>query len=678
MNSIHTTRQAFDLNVFLQGILDGTHVPTSLCAEDHESRLRLLTCRKLRGSAWELSYQGVPSLRIFLRIEHDARHGLLTWQVRLFADKNTPRLSQIRLLDIALPHQDARLLRGISGGFLPKLKDDGSHFPPEGLKPWERQLEVGEAFSLGCGGCGKSSSQQIPIWFHHNEHGGIWFGPEWSGTWRLDVARDAGGSRLQLMLPDLDFRMYQGEEIALPSFSLAAYTGSRHNGQQHLRRTIRDHFMPRDEHGNPPTPAVVHQGLFGQEDYYNENGIKEEMARAAALGCEYYIFNAHWYDAPPKFDGSDPMQDMPWGKRPVQRWVSLMGDYELSQEKFPSGPDALNEYVRSLGMKLGYWIDPRFGNGCRSLNERPDIGIPPDQSYGNGDFHRATLIDLSREAGCDWLENALERIITTYHGEWIWLDMNQYPRHNYWNLHEEPDRKGLMELGYYQGLYEVFDRVMARHPSVRVETCANGGMVIDLGMIRRSHSIWINDWVGFEGGHQAYEPDVNRNHRSGAGHWLPGALVQNSMYIPWAVTQSDEIYDPIHYVSQFAGTVNFGQRMKCWKQSDHDTAKRCVEIYKQIRHLLYGDYTQLFPMPERMDVWDGWQFHDPDDDEGVIILFRLPECTQTETICALELKQPRDYRFETLLGNAQVRCEDNGVTVSVPERCAVIQYSKGT
>ncbi|MFP4380843.1 MAG: alpha-galactosidase [Candidatus Sumerlaeia bacterium] len=613
-------------------------------------------------------------MRVFLDFEYHPQWPIITWQPRLFAQRNSGPISDVRLMDLTVAHEADCLLRGISGGHLPRGKDYETRFPPEGLRPWEKSLAPGDDFQLDCGGCGKSSAQQIPIWLYHHESAGCWFGPEYAGTWELEAHRDKAETRLQLRLPYLDFRMMQGEEIALPAFSMGTWEGDRSTGQNHLRSVIREHFMAHDENDKPILPPVMHQGLFGQENYYSEDGIKKEMARAAEIGCEYYVFNAHWFFGPVQEGKYASSEKMPWGDRYVQCWFNTMGEYELSPDKFPSGSDKLRDYVESLGMKLGYWFDPRFGKESQSLQNHPAIAYPPDpESAAKTDFLSPWLVDLGRQAGRDWIEAHLERMITEYHGKWIWLDNNFYPRHQYWNHHEEKDRKGLMELHYYQGFYEVFDRVMKRHPDVRVEMCANGGMLIDLGTIRRSHAIWVNDWVGFEGGHQEYDTDVNRNHRAGASHWLPGALIVNSMYIPWKVTQDEALYPDIHFVSHFAGTIAFGQRMLMWKQSDLDNVRRLMDIYKEFRPWLLKDYYQLLPMPDRRDAWDAWQFHDPENCNGWVILFRFPESTDDTIRLSLQAIGPSgELEWETMLDGGKVQMDQGRLTVTLEKGTPMI------
>ncbi len=663
----------------LPSLFENPHLPpVSFTLNGVPARFRFLVARQSSETAGELAY-AIEESDLYCRLawSREPDFALATWQISLFCHgERTPVISDVCLLDLEMfaGSEQSLTLRGCSGGFIGWPKKGESRFPPGGLKPWEKVIDAGESFELDCGGCGKASAQQIPIWLLHNDAGGAWFGPEYSGTWALSLERQGKGCRARVSLPYLKFRLSQGEELALPAFSLATWQGDAFTGQQHLRRTIHEHFVAKTETGEPMTPPVLHQGLFGQEDYYTEDGIHREMQRAAELGCEYYVFNAHWFLDPPS--EKDKTEEMPWGPRPVQVWMREMGDYTLSAKKFPSGPDALVKRAEKLGMKLGYWIDPRIGLESPEAERLEDMGTHADPEIAKSNpFLDPMIIDLGRSAGRRWMCDALERIYTEYHGRWVWLDINFYPRHSHWNYRETEDRQGLMELAYYQGLYQVFDEALERHPDLRVENCSNGGMMIDLGMLRRSHSLWVNDYVGFEGGHQEYDIDVNRNLRSGAGHWLPGALVVNSLYCPWEVTQSEELFDPIHYVSHFAGTFAFGQRVFCWKQADIDEAARYMAVYKQIRHLFAGDYEELFPLPQTRDAWDGWHFRDPQTGEGVLILFRLPDSQEQEQVVHPRGVDAGKTRFEVLLGQGNIHPENSALHVQLAEtRYAVIRY----
>jgi alpha-galactosidase len=674
-----------------RSIADGAVVPFAFRVAGRPAALRPLWTRVDAGDgsidlAWDVADAPITA---YAACVLDEPHGLLTWRWRLLARDNTPRVSCVRPLSLTWPHDRDEApwtLRGITGGRLPSKREDGSRFPPDALRPWQRELEVNEPFELDSDGCGKSSSSHVPIWLYFGPAGGLWFGPEWSGSWRFEACRAPTYTRLDVWLDPLDFVMLQGEEIELPGASLARWSGSMRDGHNHLRRTLRDCFLPRID-GQVPLPLVTVQGLGGQETYHTEEGIRREADAAARLGAEQYTFNAGWYQSPDheSLYGSRG-KPMPWGEDRPEVWFETMGDFEPHPERFPSGVEAFVEYLRERGMSFGLWIDTRVAPGAACHDRLAHVLLAPDPSrlgpgraFPSVDFFGTGLVDLARRAGRDWLEELLERLITRYGASWVWIDMNTFPRPLYWDCHEAPDRRGLMELRFYQGFGEVVDRVLARHPDVRVETCGNGGMYIDLAMLRRSHSVWIDDYVGFEALGQPYDIDVNRSFRTGICQWLPGALPQSSLYIPWAVTRSDEPYDPIHYASHFAGTLTFGQRVQKWKPADLDLAARAVSVYKEIRPYTLGDFYPLFPLPDSRDAWEGWQFHDPDAGEGALIVFRLPDSTEPGCRLGLGGETPPDrYAYELLLGQAELTPGPKTLACHVPDevRFAVIRYRR--
>ncbi len=672
-------------------IADGQIVPFAFRVATRPIELRLLSAdRDADGRAVELAWDVADApLTVYAVCEFDKPHDLLTWRWRVLARDNTPGISHVRPLAIDWPHDRGEppwTLRGITGGRLPAKRPDGSRFPPDALRPWQRELAVNEPFELDSDGCGKSSSSHVPIWLYFGPSGGVWFGPEWSGSWRFEACRAPTYTRLAVCVDPLEFTMAQGEEIELPGASLATWAGSMRAGHNHLRRTLRDCFLPRID-GEAPLPLVTVQGLGGQETYHTEEGIRREADVAARLGVEQYTFNAGWYQSPDhKSLFHSPPKPMPWGEDRPEVWFDTMGDVEPHPERFPSGVGAFVEYLRERGMGFGLWIDTRVAPGARCHDRLAHVLLAPDPSrlgpgraFPSVEFFGTGLVDLARRSGRVWLEELLERLIADYGASWVWIDMNTFPRPLYWDAHEAPDRRGLMELRFYQGLGEVFDRVMARHPHVRVETCGNGGMYIDLAMLRRSHSVWIDDYVGFEALGQPFDIDINRSFRTGICQWLPGALPQNSLYIPWAVTQSDEPYDPIHYVSHFAGTLTFGQRIQKWKPADLDLAAQAVAVYKQIRRYTLEDFYPLFPLPEGRDAWEGWQFHDPDAGEGALIVFRLGESSQP--VRELRLGgdvAPDGYAYELLWGQADLTPGPEFLACRLPDqrRYAVIRYRR--
>ncbi len=676
-----------DLEALREQIADGRRAPFSFRVGGRTVHFSMANtpghCRP-KGDPLVVAYKlaDLP-LTVWLTCRHDHNNRILTLRQRILAARGLSRsINDVKILDLEVQQERTSAeLRGLTGGFVDY--GNGMQFPPNGLKPWVHELDPGRTFTLSSDGCGKSSSSQVPIWILHAGQSGMWFGPEWSGTWDLSVARSNESVRIQIGLPFLDFQMLQGEEITLPAVSMGTYRGTAADGHNALRRVLRNAFVPRVD-DEEPRPTVVFQGLGGMEAYEDEAGLRAEAGAAARVGVEVFVLNGGWYQSPTR---AYPNGEVPEGvadeSERNQVWFETLGDYTPSPDRMPGGFQPFARYLKEKGMKLGLWFDPRINPRAESFEQHGDILLAPDESmmqpgqpFSSRDFWDSHLVDLGRQEGQRYLFELMDRFASEYGAEWIWLDMNAYPRDLYWNALEEENRRGLMELRYYQGLYAALDEFRRAHPEVRIESCANGGMVIDLGMIRRSHSIWINDYVAFEGLGQPTDIDIVRNYRSGANRFLPAALVQSSLYIPAEVRRADETFGVHNYLSHFAGTMTFGQGLCLWKQPDIEKAAGCVAQFKEVRHFLSGDYYALFPVPETKDAWDGWQFHDPETGEGILILFRLPASSQTTRNIRLGgVGAHAKPRFRNMVGSAQMTHREGAeVEVTLHERAALIQY----
>jgi alpha-galactosidase len=593
----------------------------------------------------EYQVRGEP-LRVRCMHRFDPAFDLVRIQIELIADGDTNVIRNIRILDlpVAMPTaQSAPELHGVTGGFCsPK-------FPPDALAWWRRRLEPGARFQLDSDRTGRSSNSQTPLWLLAGSESGLWFGPEWSGCWNLDVARDEEAVRLRIGLPTFAFRMTAGETVRLPAVAFGPYGGGVNDGLNHVRETIHDHYLPLVD-GLKPKPLVYRQGYNGHPRYETEEVLYREVDRAAEIGCEVFCLDGGWNNPPDKID-----------------WFKAVGRWE-DQSRFPKGLKAFGDYVKAKGMRFGLWLEPRAMPSC-ALHQENKEAFYPDTDHG--------MIDLGNPHGRKVFLGVMEQFIEDYGADWIWIDYNvDDPRRTCWDRLEAPDRKGLMELGFYQGWYECVGEIMRKYPHVWIESCASGGRVIDLAQLRCSHSIWICDHI--------FDDDHNRNLRGGANQLLPAACIQNSIFLnrtidkrpPVPGTPLDGGY---RFLTYFSGALGFGQGLSFWKQEDLDEAARYVALYKQYRHCLEGDFYRLLPPPRNLDAWDGWQYDDPKRDSGVLLFFRLhSNWDWQKEIRPGRLDCPADYDFETVSGDMIIEPSTDAIKVTCAEfpSAALIRYRR--
>ena len=622
--------------------------------------------------------------------------GVNTVQARLFAERNVAGpIQKVHILDARWPLASPRsfvAVRGWNGG---GINNQTAHVPSWTLKMWDQELREGQSLRRH-DHIGRGSTENLPIWFLYTETRGLWFGPEWSGTWELQIA--CAGDRLdvRLGLPFLSFAMYQGEEIMLPAVSFGDYDGDIDEGCRALRRTICEEFLPTID-GRKPDPPVCYHVIGGRFQHFSGDGVYQEIDRAADLGAESMVLASCWLEPPRAISvhGGKPEHLMRFvngvtGEDDVGNWHELVGNYFPQPDRFPEGFGPVVKYMKDRGMKLGLWIDPRVSwwsqayAGARDIVVEPkpdvrgDLGFMSNPEWLESPVNLLPLMDTGRMAGEEYLFETIHRMIVEYGAQWIYYDLNTEIRPLFWNAHEEENRKGLAELRHLRGLDRVFDRILREHPGVWIEFCSSGGRMLSLGTLRRAHSLWISDYCDCsisQGEH--WNTDVSRGCRSSLNHILPSVYLQNSVYVPRQASRSERPFGLHNFLSQFGGVFSLGPSPRDWKQKDIDDAKAAIALFKQVRRYFHKDYAELFPLPTRQDAWDGWQFHDLQTGTGIVCLFKLLECGQEAASVTLKWVDG-PLRVEILAGEAKV--SSDGPTLSAEmgkSRAVLLRYELG-
>lgn len=658
-----STRQHWALNLY-----KGDVVPFSMHIGDHTAQFNAIETWESVEDCWHkitVVYREIEEpLTIFLTCRYCQQFTVVQQTLRLVAKNSLSQpIGNIRILDIAVPNMEGEetvTLHGITGGLW-----DGEHpigeaclvYPPRGLKPWQKVISVGEEFHLDSDLTGRGSNKEIPLWLYAEKSRGLWLGPEWSGCWDLTIKKEQAYSQAKIGLPTFNFTLAQGEQINLPTAAFGLYSGDHEDGFNALRKAIREYYLPPIE-GEKPKPPVLFQGLAGFPSYQDEPTLYKEVDQAARVGCESFVLDAGWNTSPKTVN-----------------WWEAVGNWDPHPERYPGGITRFARYVHGKGMKLGIWLEPRAHEDSKTLKNNKSIFLAPrisaelpSESIVRRVEKKQYLLDLGKKEAQDFFIELLERFIVDYKADWIWFDFNTEPRTVYWNAYEEANRRGLMELGFYQGLYRVFEAIHQRYPYVWLETCASGGRLIDLAQLKRFHSIWIND--------QSLDYDQNRNYRSGMNRFFPAVYLQSGFFINSEIWEKkpDRIeLQPQHLLVSFGGAFQFTQGFCFWEDRDIKQASRYVDVYKRYRHYLEKDYYELFPLPESKNAWDGWQYHDPKTKSGILILFRLKESTEEEKrIVPRRLRNLQEYSYSVVMGKGEIGEVEGSLKVRLDNDGAVL------
>lgn len=290
--------------------------------------------------------------------------------------------------------------------------------------------------------------------------------------------------------------------------------------------------------------------------------------KAAEMGAEIYCMDAGWYA-----EGSG--------------WWSLVGEWEPSTSRFPSGLKKVFDYVREKGMKAGIWVEPEvMGINCPLVPEFEDcffkrhgINIVDKDRY---------QLDFRKQKVIDRMNAVVDRLIEEFGIEYFKFDYNIDPGIGT-ELDADSFGDGLLEanrayLKWVDGLYE-------RHPGLMIENCASGAMRIDGESLKHftiqslSDASRYNEFAYLS----AMSPTVVMPEQ--AGVWV---CPRSSRF---ATFEQNGIAAVNAMLYRYYPSGHIGRQDEAALLDDENfqQQKKAVEVYKSIRHDIPGS-KQYYPI----------------------------------------------------------------------------------
>lgn len=512
---------------------------------------------------------------------------------------------------------DSQILEGIlplDVSLTPKGNHSEVHAARGGLcgaedyKPLQYPLSVNSQVTLNSGG-GRSSNNNLPFFCVDAGGRGVVAAVGWSGNWSANISLGKDRKiRLRAGMAKTRIRLKPGESIRTPRILLVAWDGDRLRGHNDLRRLIYKHHTPLLA-GKKPLPPTQCNTWFPCGDGTRASAANQiELLKAyKQIGIEYMVMDAGWYG-----DSAN--------------WWTNAGSWRPRKDTFPDGLKPVGKAAADAGIKFGMWFEPeRVASGSDLDKQHPEWLL---KLKGRND----RLLNLGLPEAQKWFIEMVSGYVKDVPLGYFRHDFNMDPL-PYWQGADEPDRIGMTEIRYIEGLYNVWDELHKRFPELMIEGCASGGRRIDLESISRCHTYWKSDMYG--------DLLANQAHIYGASLYLPGNYLNTPLF-----DLSESMY-ALH--SQFGGALCVGWDPRP-KDFNRRLAAKRVEEFKKFRHLFVGDFYPLMDYNLRPTDWTGYQFHRADLNEGVALLFRHSKSRYTGAEVMLQGLDP-DCLYEVKFGN---------------------------
>ena len=397
--------------------------------------------------------------------------------------------------------------------------------------------------------------------------GAVWFGAlAWSGNWQISVEQnDARAVRVSGGYNSFDFgyRLKPGEELATPVFYAGYTDAGMGEASRLMHRFERASIVP--EQARKHERPVLYNSWEATEFSVDEPGQIALAEKAASLGVERFVMDDGWF-----------------GARLVDN--AGLGDWVVNPKKFPHGLKPLIDQVHARGMDFGLWVEPEMVNPDSDLYRAHPDWVLNFTGRPRTEGRNQMVLNLARPDVRAYVFGFLDKLLSENQIAFLKWDYNRNWSEPGWPAVAPEDQKKVY-VEFIRNFYSILDELRAKHPGIEIESCSGGGARVDLGVIARTDEVWTSDNTdpfdrlsiqhGFT---HAYEPGIMMAWVTDSPNWVNNR------------TTSLEY----RFLSSMQGGLGIGANLNKWSAEDFATAKKMVDLYKQIRTTVQkGDLYRL-------------------------------------------------------------------------------------
>lgn len=399
------------------------------------------------------------------------------------------------------------------------------------------------------------------------DNGDVYFGVlAYSGNFKITVeVTPYNSTRVIAGINDFDFeiRLKSGEIFEVPHV-FAGFTSNGLTAVSNKLHNLAVNYLLPQINIDKPLPVLYNSW---EASMFNIN-INQQMKlakKAADIGVELFVVDDGWF-----------------GER--NNDMAGLGDWNVNKDKFPDGLNPLISYVNSLCMDFGIWIEPEMVNPDSELYRKHPDWVYRFKNRTGTTARNQLVLNLTINDVVEYITGFIDDILSKLNIKYIKWDMNRPLSEPGAENLEIPDMKSIWFL-HTKAVYKIVDELRKKHPAVHFEACASGGGRIDFGTIKHFDSFWTSDNTDAydrlfiqEGFSLVYPQRMMRAWVTDCPNYI------NRRTIPLK----------FRFLSAMTGSLGIGGNIENWNETDINTAKNWISIYKKIRHIVqYGKLYRL-------------------------------------------------------------------------------------
>jgi|GEM_PF-516362 len=450
------------------------------------------------------------SVDLAITVSFNKEHASLEWVGNwTYSGSNASnRIANVRMLSAAFPITNATMTTANQGG-------RNSIFD---YQPYSVDLAQKGSYSMANTG-GRSSQGAWPYFDLTSDQNtyGIMGAIGWTGNWSFAFTHNADNTvKVSAGMQTTDYQMVKGESLRTPSIVIQFFKGTQDDGHNAWRQLVLDAYTPDNVHtyGEKNTPcAPISISTWGG---VGEDRMIETLNKVTAIDqyFEHQWIDAGWYGDYLSENASekitvDGVTDYPWH---LERgnWYYNPGFTTTDADHFYGGFDKLNQWHTEYGKNTGLivWFEPGRVEGGTIMADtaasngsytHPITGKTWKSTYS---LSGSRIVNYGIPEAREYFEALILHFLDDMNATYYRQDYNFDPA-AYWTKTDTAEesksglytyRDGVAEIKYVTGHYQLLDSI--RNAGYQIDSCASGGQMLDIEMMKRSIPLWRSDYTG--------------------------------------------------------------------------------------------------------------------------------------------------------------------------------------
>ena len=254
--------------------------------------------------------------------------------------------------------------------------------------------------------------------------------------------------------------------------AVLVYSEAGFNGMsQSFHHFFQEHLIS-SRWSHKQRPVLINNWEATYFDFDSEK-LLQIAEKAAAIGVDLFVLDDGWFGTRNSDNGS-------------------LGNWQVQLAKIPEGISAFATKINQLGLEFGLWFEPEMISTDTPLYEmHPEwvIGNSEKQiSHGRNQF----VLDFSNPEVVETIFQQIDCVLACGKITYLKWDMNRYISEPFSNYLADGNQGELFHR-YILGVYDLYEKILAKYPDLLIESCAGGGGRFDPGLLYYAPQTWASD-----------------------------------------------------------------------------------------------------------------------------------------------------------------------------------------